>query len=378
MPRSGTTVPAVRGARRSEHASILDVASLAGVSPATVSRSLRGLPNVSEATRSKVLAAARELSYVASPSASGLASGRTTTVGVVVPFVTRWFFAQAVAGACDVLHEAGYDVLLYNLGGTEGRDRFFDRMPLTRRVDAVLVLTLPLSEEHADALRALSLPLVVVGSQVPGVTSVSIDDIEGAQRAVNHLLHQGHELVAMISAVGDDFGFSASRNRVLGYRQALSAAGLEARDDMLVTATYGIGGGAEAMEQLLSGDVLPTSVFAEYDELAIGAMRTLSRAGISVPGQVSVVGFDDHEMAAVVDLTTVSQPVYEQGTIAAGLLLDALSGETEAAERRDADPAAHSWQHRTASAAAAARRFRLTPADSQRVWARSSATSSAI
>ncbi len=329
MPRSGTTVPVVRGARRSEHASILDVASLAGVSPATVSRSLRGLPNVSEATRSKVLAAARELSYVASPSASGLASGRTTTVGVVVPFVTRWFFAQAVAGACDVLHEAGYDVLLYNLGGTEGRDRFFDRMPLTRRVDAVLVLTLPLSEEHADALRALSLPLVIVGSQVPGVTSVTIDDIEGAQRAVNHLLHQGHELVAMISAVGDDFGFSASRNRVLGYRQALSAAGLEGRDDMLVTATYGIGGGAEAMEQLLSGDVLPTSVFAEYDELAIGAMRTLSRAGISVPGQVSVVGFDDHEMAAVVDLTTVSQPVYEQGTIAAGLLLDALSGETE-------------------------------------------------
>jgi Periplasmic binding protein-like domain len=131
----------------------------------------------------------------------------------------------------------------------------------------------------------------------------------------------------MISAMGDEFGFSASRERLAGYRQALAAAEVEAREDMLVAATYGIDGGAEAMEQLLSGDVLPTSVFAEYDELAIGAMRTLSRAGISVPGQVSVVGFDDHEMAAVVDLTTVAQPVYEQGTVAAGLLLDALSGQ---------------------------------------------------
>jgi LacI family transcriptional regulator, repressor for deo operon, udp, cdd, tsx, nupC, and nupG len=141
------------------------------------------------------------------------------------------------------------------------------------------------------------------------------------------LLHQGHELIAMISAMGDEFGFFASQQRLAGYRQALTAAGVEVREDMLVAATYGIDGGAEAMEQLLSGDVLPTSVFAEYDELAIGAMRTLSRAGISVPGQVSVVGFDDHEMAAVVDLTTVAQPVYEQGTVAAGLLLDALSGE---------------------------------------------------
>ena len=241
------------GARaRSDHASILDVASLAGVSPATVSRSLRGLPNVSEATRSKVLAAARELSYVASPSASGLASGRTTTVGVVVPFVTRWFFAQAVAGACDVLHEAGYDVLLYNLGGTEGRDRFFERMPLTRRVDAVLVLTLPLSEEHAEAARAL----VAARGRRGRRCRVCVGQHRrrrGAQRAVNHLLHQGHELIAMISAMGDDFGFSAGQERQMGHRQALSAAGVEARDDLLVAATYGIDGGAEAMEQLLSG-----------------------------------------------------------------------------------------------------------------------------
>ncbi len=107
---------------------------------------MRGLPNVSDATRLRVLDAATALSYVASAAASRLASGHTGTVGVVVPHVTRWFFAQAVAGAEQVLREAGFDVLLYNLGGRDGRERFLAAMPLRRRVDAVLVLTLPLDD----------------------------------------------------------------------------------------------------------------------------------------------------------------------------------------------------------------------------------------
>jgi DNA-binding LacI/PurR family transcriptional regulator len=313
-------------ASRVEHASILDVASLAGVSPSTVSRSLRGLPNVSDDTRRKVLDAARSLSYVASPSASGLASGRTTTVAIVVPFMTRWFFAQAVAGACEVLRESGYDVLLHHLGSVEARDVFFQRMPIARRVDAVLVLTLPLTEEHTLALRALGMPLVVVGVRMPGITTVRIDDVEGARQAVHHLLHQGHEDIAMVTALDDDLGFANLRERRHGYREAMSAAGLAPRDDLLVASTYGIDGGSAAMEQLLSAGDLPTAVFAEYDELAVGAMRTLARAGMAVPGDLSVVGFDDGELASVMDLTTVSQPVQEQGAVAARLLLDTLAG----------------------------------------------------
>lgn len=326
MPKRGGAARSRRQGRVREHASILDVASRAGVSPSTVSRSLRGLPHVSPATRQRVVEAARELSYVVSPAASRLASGRTSTVGVVVPFVTRWFFAQAVAGACDVLRDAGYDVLLYNLGDVGGRDRFFERMPLYRRVDAVLVLTLPLTDAQGATLRDLELPVVTVGTRLEGVSSVRIDDVEGARKAVRHLLHQGHEDIAMISALDDDLGFPATRERRTGFRLALRSAGIPARDDFLVAATYGLGGGAQAMEQLLSGDTLPTAIFAEYDELAIGALRTLHRAGVHVPEQVSIVGFDDHEMAEVVDLTTIAQPVREQGEVAAGLLLDALRG----------------------------------------------------
>lgn len=314
---------------RVPHASILEVAALAGVSPSTVSRALRGLPNVSALTRQRVHEAAQELSYVVSPSASRLASGQTRSIGVVVPFVTRWFFASTVAGACDVLADAGYDVLLYHLGSAEARDRFFDMLPVARRVDAVLTLTVPLSDDHTLGIRALGMPLVTVGAQMPGVTSVRIDDVAAAQSAVNHLIHQGHESVWMISGPRDEgqMGFTSSRDRVNGYLAAMQSAGLTSHYQEIRASKHGIEGGADAMAAMLSGDVMPTALFAEYDELAIGALRTLHRAGIDVPDQVSMVGVDDHEMASVVDLTTVAQQVSELGAVAGRLLLETLAGD---------------------------------------------------
>jgi LacI family transcriptional regulator, repressor for deo operon, udp, cdd, tsx, nupC, and nupG len=315
--------------RRPRRASILDVAALAGVSASTVSRSLRGHSSISAATRQRVYEAARELSYSASPQASGLASGRTQTIGIVVPFVTRWFFVNVVAGAYEVLHEAGYDVLLYHLGTAQARDRFFERMPLARRVDAVLTLTLPLTDEHTLALRALDMPLVTLGAVLPGVSCVRVDDVAASRTAVHHLLHQGHEDIVMIAGVEDEreFGFASPRRRREGYRQAMETAGLGSRVDVVAAHSYGIEGGADAMSALMNRPTLPTAIVAEYDELAIGAMRTLRRASIAVPGRLSIVGIDDHEMASVVDLTTVAQPVQEQGAVAARLLLDTL-GET--------------------------------------------------
>lgn len=320
--------PGTRRARRARHASILDVAALAGVSAATVSRSLRGHSNVSPATRQRVLEAAQELSYVVSPQASGLASGRTGTIGVVVPFVTRWFFAHAVAGAVDVLRDAGYEVLLHHLGSASARDRFFDRMPLARRVDAVVTLALPLREQHTLALRALDMPLVTLGARIPGVSCVRIDDVAAARSATHHLLDQGHERIAMLAGLDDDrdFGFDSSRDRRAGYLQAMASAGLTPREELMVAGSYGIEGGARAMAELMEEPDLPTAALAEYDELAIGALRTLRRTGVPVPERMSVIGMDDHEMASVVDLTTVAQPVQEQGAIAAQLLIDTISG----------------------------------------------------
>lgn len=317
-----------------QRTSIYDVAALAGVSAATVSRSLRGAPKVAPATRQRVTDAARALSYVASPQAAGLASGRTRTVGVIVPFVTRWFFSNLVAGSADVLREAGYDVLLYHLGSASERDRFFDRMPLARRVDGVLTCSMPLTEQHTLALRALDIPYVCIGSPLLGRPSVSIDEVAAVQSAVHHLLHQGHERIAYLAGEPDDpgFGFISAPQRRAGFELALSTAGLQADPRLSVSGRYGVQGGAAAMASLLAAPVLPTAVVAEYDELAMGALLTLRRAGLQVPGDISIVGVDDHEMAEVVGLTTVRQDVYEQGAVAGRLMLGQLSVEPDTGE----------------------------------------------
>ena len=306
--------------------SIEDVARRAGVSIATVSRSLRGLPDVAPGTRERVFVAARELDYVASPYAARLASGRTDAVGVVVPHVTRWFFAQAISGAERVLREAGYDLLLYNLGNGAGRERFFDRMPIRRRVDCVLVLCLPLTDAEIDSIRAMHVPAAVIGATVPGFASVRIDDVGGGEAAVAHLLELGHRRVGLISGAPDEpMHFTAPGERRRGYRQALRSAGVPVDPALEVSGDFTMDSGRVAMERLLALDEPPTAVFAESDEMAFGVLRALRAAGLTAGRDVSVAGFDDHDMAELLDLTTVAQPVPEQGELVARALLTALT-----------------------------------------------------
>lgn len=306
---------------------ILDVARRAGVSPSTVSRSLRGSARVSAATRDRVLRAAAELAYVPSPAASRLASGRTSAIGVIVPFATRWFFTEVVTGIEQPLRAAGYDLLLYNIGDPEARAHFFEAMPLRRRVDAVLTVASAFAEREQAVLAALGVPLAVVGGHIDGFPRVGIDDRAGAATAVRHLLLLGHRDVAMISGdPGDAYGKATTSARRAGFEAALAEAGVDIGPDRVVSEPWGVAGGGRAMEQLLGRRRLPTAVFAESDEMALGALQTLRRAGLDVPGRMSIVGFDDHEMAAAGDLTTIAQPVRRQGELAARLLLDLLAG----------------------------------------------------
>ncbi len=307
--------------------SIVDVARRAGVSASTVSRSMRGGTNVAPATRKRVLQAARELAYVPSPAASQLASGHTGAVGVIVPFSTRWFFAEAVAGAERALREAGLGLLLYNIGEPAGRAGFFASMPLRRRVDAVLAIATSLTDAERSGLAALRVPIVAVGQRCAGFPRVGVDDGSGAAAAVRHLVLLGHRDIAMITGLPDDaIGAATTSARRAGFEQALEQAGIAPGPDRVVAAHWGVRGGVLAMERLLTGANLPTAVVAESDEMAFGAMQAMRRSGLDVPGDVSLVGFDDHEMAAAADLTTIAQPVQLQGELAARLLLDALDG----------------------------------------------------
>ncbi|WP_091293676.1 LacI family DNA-binding transcriptional regulator [Micromonospora halophytica] len=309
-----------------------DVARLAGVSTATVSRALRGLPTVSAATRRRVLAAAEQLEYAVSPSASRLAGGRTGTVAVVVPRITRWFFGTVVETVEDHLHQAGYDLLLYNLGGREQiRQRVLRTANLHKRVDAIMLVATPLRPADLTALARLELPGITIssGSHVPGWPCVRIDDVAAARTATRHLLDLGHRRIAHISGDPDDeLAFTTHLDRRRGYQEALRAAGIDPDPSLDVESQFTIDGGTRATAELLARGEPPTAIFAACDEMAMGAISALRDAGLRVPQDVSVIGVDDHDLARVLGLSTIAQPAAEQGRLAVRLLLDPLRTRT--------------------------------------------------
>jgi len=310
--------------------SIVDVAARAGVSISTVSRTLRGSLQVTEDTRQRVLRAASELAYVPSPAASRLASGRTRTVGVIVQFVARWFFSEVVRGAEGVLRQRDYDLLLYNVGDPGSRYHLFETMPLRRRVDAVLAVATSFDDAECDLLERLGVPIVVVGDQSSRVSAwVGIDDAGSAAMAVRHLVLLGHRDIVMISGCANDpIGRNTTLARQAGFRRGMKEAGLAEEPGHIVAEPWGVEGGRRAMERLLTRRQLPTAVFAESDEMAFGVLQTLRQVGLNAPRDVSLIGFDDHEHAQASDLTTIAQPVHEQGRLAAALVLDLVGGKT--------------------------------------------------
>ncbi|MBT8225715.1 MAG: LacI family DNA-binding transcriptional regulator [Dactylosporangium sp.] len=310
-----------------------DVARRAGVSIATVSRTLRDQANVAEETRRRVLRAAEELSYVVSPIASRLATGRTGAVGVVIPYASRWYFGQVIAGAESVLRDCGLDLLLYNVGDQAARKRFFERQPLRRRVDAVLAVAMPFTDSELSTLHGLGVPMTVVGFDSPGIPSVRINEAATIDRAMQHLFDLGHRRIAMISTYADqNVWLPVAHQRRTAYLAALAEAGVEPDPQLVISVPFSVGNGERATAALLALEDPPTAIFAESDELAFGALTALRRAGIGVPESVSVLGVDDHDVSQLLDLTTMRQLVFQQGSLAAKILAKALGIDCVAPE----------------------------------------------
>jgi LacI family transcriptional regulator, repressor for deo operon, udp, cdd, tsx, nupC, and nupG len=299
-------------------ASIEDVARLAQVSGGTVSRALRNLPNVSEKTRARVLAAAAELNYTASPSASSLASGRMSTVGVITPYVSRWFFAQVINGVEEVLQRAGLDLVLY----IDQDGKTFESLPMRRKVDAVLLLTLPSESPDVDRVRDMGVPVGSLHVAIDGFSSVLIDDVGGAMTATDHLLGLGHRRIASVTLDQESsIPFKTQGDRTEGYRRSLKAAGIKFDPSLVVDGKSTVEGGQAAGAELLARANRPTAIFVQSDEMAMGVLHTIRRAGLRCPEDISVIGFDDHELSTVFDLTTVAQPAHDQGVLLAQYVL---------------------------------------------------------
>ena len=311
---------------------IVEVAELAGVSTATVSRALNGKSHVSSRAREKVLEAAQELGYVASSSAFTLATGRAKNIGVVLPFVDRWFFSAVLEGAINSLVERGYDVTLYSLsGGPNNRRRVFSDLVLRKRVDGVLTVALKLSDEELGQLTAINKPIVGIGGPIPGARSLAIDD-EGAGRlATQHLISLGHTAIGLITGnQAAEMDFHQPNLRRTGYHEALLDANLDFQPQWLAEADFTIGGGYYAAKQML-GDPrnAPTAIFCASDEMGFGAIQAARDLGLRVPQDISIIGLDGHPLADFYGLTTIDQKTHQQGARGATWLIDLLEGEDE-------------------------------------------------
>lgn len=280
-----------------------DVAKAAGVSAATVSRALRGEPGVSEATRQHVSEVARRMKYAIARDASSLAGGRRYAIAVLTAEVS-----PLLAGAEGALRQAGYDVLLYVLGDEDARGKFFDEVPLGRRVDGVLLLSISLTEAEQAALGTLEVPYLAVDDT----------DLRRALRtAVEHLKALGHKDVALVLSDGVDES----------YDEILADAGLTVRPEWTVWCSPTVDGGEQVVDVLLDGERMPTAVISSNGAAALGIYLRVQRDGRAVPDELSIVSLDGQELTRVVGLTAVEGAEKEQGERAVADLFTLIRGE---------------------------------------------------
>lgn len=308
--------------------SIHDVAEATGVSTATVSRALRGLPNVSARTRDMVRAAAAELGYVPSPSASGLSGGRHHAVAIVIPSTARWFYVTVVEGVDSVLRRENYDTFLVILAATAtDRERLFNNALLRKRADAVVALGIDFTADERRELRSVGMPAIVVGSPVRGVRSVGIDDLAAGHLAMAHLLALGHRRIGHLGGENEwGMDHSVGEDRSQAWRAALREAGVVPEASWHALGGFMVPQAKVAALAMLGSPSPPSAIFAGSDEMAFGAILAAAELGLRVPEDLSVIGIDDHDWSEAFGLTTVKQDPYAQGRVAARSVLDELSG----------------------------------------------------
>jgi LacI family transcriptional regulator len=322
-------------------ANLKDVARLAEVDPSTVSRVLRGDPSqaVRPETRERIFGAARTLAYRPNALARGLRTRRTDTIGLVIPNIDNFGFAEVTHGVQAAAARAGKLVLLIEadiLGpeaspdATERMEELYLRLVGDGRLDGMIVAFASLDDHLVAQLAERQIPLLLVNRRTIGVSgSVVVDDERGSRMALDHLVGLGHRKIGFLGLAADT---DTARRRARGYRAGMAAAGLAVDDRYVATGPPTLAGGRAALETVLGRcerpTHRPTALFAASLLGAIGAHAALKEAGIVLPDEVSLIAFNDHELAAHLDppLTTVRMPNARMGQEAVAMLLGALEG----------------------------------------------------
>jgi catabolite control protein A len=296
---------------------------------ATVSRVVNNNPNVKPQTRKKVFEAIERLGYRPNAVARGLASKKTTTVGVVIPDISNAIFAEVARGIEDIANMYHYNIILCNADKRKDKEIRVVNTLLEKQVDGLLFMGGTVTEEHLQAFKSANVPIVLCATtdEHGSMPSVDIDHESAAFDAVATLTSAGHRRIAMISGTLQDptNGYA----RFQGYRRALEAAGIPYDESLVRVGNYRYESGIEAMKYFLELDDRPTAVFAATDEMAIGAIHYIQDFGLRVPEDVSVISVDNTRMASMVrpQLSSVAQPMYDIGAVSMRLLTKLMKKE---------------------------------------------------
>ncbi|TSB48087.1 catabolite control protein A [Alkalicoccobacillus porphyridii] len=308
---------------------IYDVAREAGVSMATVSRVVNGNPNVKPTTRKKVLEAIERLGYRPNAVARGLASKRTTTVGVIIPDISSIFFSELARGIEDIATMYKYNIILCNSDQNKEKEIHLINTLLEKQVDGIVYMGGEITEEHAIQFKRSPVPIVLAATldQEQTFPSVNIDYKQAAEDAISMLIEKGHTRIGMLSGSLDDpiNGYQ----KFAGYRSALDKHQITFDEDLIVLGDYTYDSGIEAMESFVGMKEMPTAIFASSDEMALGVIHGAQDKGYHVPDDFDVIGFDNTRLSVMVrpTLTTVVQPMYDIGAVSMRLLTKFMNKE---------------------------------------------------
>lgn len=300
-----------------EHSTIYDVASRAGVSISTVSHTLNRPDRVNVDTRRRVLEAIDELGYI--PKATAVAHARKALgrVGVLAPFTSFASYTQRLMGVLKEARNQPTEIAVFDQeSAASASSPLLNSLPVTRRLDGLLIMGLPLDDALAARLLSQGLPTVLVDSTRPELDSIVIDDHAAGFMVGQHLLGRGRRRIAYVSQFPRSTAYlSQGQQRRAGVEKALGEAGLEPALLRRVATSNDIAGGRAALQGMLARDELPDAVFAHHDLLAAGVLAECQARGVRVPDDLAIVGFDDTELAEAMDLTTVRQPLEESGRL---------------------------------------------------------------
>jgi len=307
-------------------ATMKQVAEKAGVSTTTVSHVINNTRVVSEDARERVLSVIQELRYIPSAVARSLKNDRTHTIGMMIPNNSNPYFAELIQGIEDASFELGYNIILCNSYDDPKKQAAYIRVLMEKRIDGLILVSSGSDEDLSMLLANEVIPKVLVDREVTGVAAdlIEADHVQGAYEATRYLISLGHKRIACVA--GPDT-LLPSGGRVAGYQRALKEAGITVCDDFIVHSDFTSEGGFNAFQKLLTLDSKPTAIFASNDLMAIGGICAANQAGVKIPQDLSVIGYDDIALASfsTPPLTTIAQPKYQIGQLTAKTLVERIS-----------------------------------------------------